>query len=403
MPEYTVLIESLNTLPETYSQENAVRLKEIITQHQTRNPEESLIGICFVIFRHLLITRNNCSKEYFQDLLQLAPQIVHGKDEYGRSLILLAMAANRVDVQEELILHQSPYDPLWLSKSKQRLRLCRNELRDLTKHEFLSLDLAFALDYTLETIYARTPIPFEYVLEPEELMQYIRLRLKARDQRGMNKRCTMPNTIRAAVLSDVPAINSLVNSAYRGESSKKGWATEADLLGGQRCDEEEIAEIINDKDQRILLCFQEDRLIGTVNIHRKKDKAYLGMLCVQPDLQAAGIGKQILAQAEEYIAQQWQLPKIEMTVIKQRTALIEWYKRRGFVATGETRPFPYGDERFGIPKINDLEFIVLEKTLMQHKLLFAYSDVMRPYIVAAAAVGIAAVAVACAWQRPSLR
>jgi ribosomal protein S18 acetylase RimI-like enzyme len=211
----------------------------------------------------------------------------------------------------------------------------------------------------------------------------------------------MSLTFRKAALSDVTAINALVNSVYRGDSSKQGWTTEADLLGGQRCDPDEIAEIINDKDQLILLCLQDDRLVGTVNLHRKNDKAYLGMLAVRSDLQAAGIGKQLVAKAEKYVVEQWDLHKIEMTVIKQRPELISWYNRRGYLATGETRPFPYDDPRFGVPKIKDLEFVVLEKRSFefdnanQQRFLSSYAmhtQFYKPYVIGTV-VGVAALGV----------
>jgi hypothetical protein len=52
-----------------------------------------------------------------------------------------------------------------------------------------------------------------------------------------------------------------------------------------------------------------------------------------------------------------------MTVIAQRQELIAWYQRRGYSLTGEARPFPTEDPRFGLPKRDDLGFVVLEKRL----------------------------------------
>lgn len=166
---------------------------------------------------------------------------------------------------------------------------------------------------------------------------------------------------RIATLDDKHAIKELVNSAYRGEGSKAGWTTEADLLDGQRADLEEIEEIILDKNQAIILCADEQMIIGTIVVQNKADCAYIGMLTVKPDLQKSGIGKQLLAAAEDYIDKQWQSNKIEMTVIKQRTELVSWYHRRGYINTGEIRPFPNDNPRFGIPKVKDLEFTVLKK------------------------------------------
>lgn len=168
---------------------------------------------------------------------------------------------------------------------------------------------------------------------------------------------------RTAELADIPQINILVNSAYRGESSKKGWTYEADLLDGQRINNELLEDVINSSDQVIFLGFINQQLIGCAHLKKEQNKAYIGMLTIQPDLQANGFGKQLLSSAEIWIHDHWRAPLVEMTVIQKRTELIAWYERRGYVVTTETRPFPYGDERFGKPKMIDLEFIVLKKVL----------------------------------------
>jgi len=157
-------------------------------------------------------------------------------------------------------------------------------------------------------------------------------------------------------------ISSLVNSAYRGESSKAGWTTEADLLGGQRSDENSINSLIQRKDSVILTRANDKKeIIACVHLEKKDDQTtYLGMLTVQPNLQAKGLGKILLKEAEEYSKKYFQSSKIEMTVIHLRTELIAWYERRGYKHTGETRPFPMNDPKFGLPK-KELFFIVLEK------------------------------------------
>jgi hypothetical protein len=55
--------------------------------------------------------------------------------------------------------------------------------------------------------------------------------------------------------------------------------------------------------------------------------------------------------------------RIRMNVMNVRDAPIAWYLRRGARKTGETEPFPYGDDRFGAPLRDDLSFLVLEKKL----------------------------------------
>lgn len=165
-----------------------------------------------------------------------------------------------------------------------------------------------------------------------------------------------------ATLQDVSALNILVNSAYRGESSKKGWTTEADLLGGIRIDEAGLTNIINQKNTQILKYEEKNQIIGCVLLEQKTDSLYLGMLTVAPELQAGGIGKKLLTTAEE-TAKNLSLSKISMTVISTRTELIAWYERHGYKKTGETKPFPMNDPNFGLPR-QFLEFVVMEKEII---------------------------------------
>jgi ribosomal protein S18 acetylase RimI-like enzyme len=161
--------------------------------------------------------------------------------------------------------------------------------------------------------------------------------------------------------SDIPELVLLVNSAYRGDSSKKGWTTEADLLEGVRTDANTLLEQLDQPEQLILKAIDgSQKLIGCVSLQEKKEKLYLGMLTVQPDIQATGIGKKLLT-AAEICAKEKNIFCIEMTVISVRHELIAWYQRRGYQLTGEKRAFPT-DTKFGIKK-QDLEFVVLEKNL----------------------------------------
>ncbi len=176
---------------------------------------------------------------------------------------------------------------------------------------------------------------------------------------------TMQREFRKATLADAYDISVLVNSAYRGESSRQGWTTEADLLGGQRTDPERISEIIQNPNAVILLLHsQTQSLVACVELEIKDlTTAYLGMLTVAPSLQAGGVGRAMLAGAEHFVRDTWQRPELEMKVISIRSELISWYLRRGYKATAEKGDFPANDPRFGIPKRSDLEFVVLRKTL----------------------------------------
>jgi ribosomal protein S18 acetylase RimI-like enzyme len=163
-----------------------------------------------------------------------------------------------------------------------------------------------------------------------------------------------------ATLADVPQLNDLVNGAYRGDTSRMGWTTEADLLDGIRIDEERLAAMISMAGSVILKCTNEhDDLIGCVQLERHVGKLYLGMFTVSPLLQGRGTGKRLLLASEEE-ARIAGSTAIYMTVIDGRTELINWYLRHGYSVTGERKPFPSGDPRFGLPK-KFLEFIVMEK------------------------------------------
>ncbi len=172
-------------------------------------------------------------------------------------------------------------------------------------------------------------------------------------------------TLRKATVEDAYDISVLVNSAYRGESSKLGWTTEADLLGGQRTDPEQITEIILKASSVILLLFSSTQtLVGCVELENKdSETAYLGMLTVAPTLQASGLGRHILHEAENFVRKDWRCSVMEMKVIELRTELLNWYQRRGYVLGSEKGAFPMENPRFGIPKRRDLSFVVLKKTL----------------------------------------
>jgi GNAT superfamily N-acetyltransferase len=166
-----------------------------------------------------------------------------------------------------------------------------------------------------------------------------------------------------ANLTDAKAISDLVNSAYRGDSSYAGWTTEADILDGQRTSPKEIEEKIERPDTLILTAYQDQDLIGTceLNINKESSELFFGMFSIRPSMQNKGIGKQFITQVEK-LAAEWNLRKIKMSVITVRTELIEYYKRRGYQVTGEIIPFPT-EERFGIPKVENLEMVYLTKEI----------------------------------------
>lgn len=164
-----------------------------------------------------------------------------------------------------------------------------------------------------------------------------------------------PVTIAAA--EDAPALKALLEAAYRGDTARRGWNHEADILDDERTSPGEVEALLADPDVTMLTARGGENLVGCVAITVKGSAlAYLGMLCVAPDLQSAGLGRRLLDAAEDH-ARVAGIAAMEMTVIDSRAALIAWYERRGYVRTGETRPFP-------VPRDPPLTFVVLEKSLV---------------------------------------
>jgi GNAT superfamily N-acetyltransferase len=169
--------------------------------------------------------------------------------------------------------------------------------------------------------------------------------------------------IAAATAAQLPVLHALIERAYRGEAAKAGWTHEADLLGGQRTDLLALQEMLADPDQRLLGVHEGDTLVGCVLVRRcAAGRCSLGLLTVEPMRQAAGLGRRLIAAAEA-AARDMGATAMEMTVIERRGELVRWYERRGYRLTGERRPFPLDDPRFGLPKTRDLDFVVLERTL----------------------------------------
>lgn len=163
--------------------------------------------------------------------------------------------------------------------------------------------------------------------------------------------------IRSARPEDVPVLVELVHSAYRGTG---GWTTEADLIDGSRTDSDELTELLPD-----LLVAEDDQtseVLGCCALSVRGETGYFGTFAVRPSLQGGGVGSALLAEAEDR-ARSAGLRSVEMTVVSVREELIAYYLRRGYVDTGQTRPFPYGVERNGRPRRDDLAFTVLEKPL----------------------------------------
>lgn len=168
---------------------------------------------------------------------------------------------------------------------------------------------------------------------------------------------------RTATPADIPALVALVESAYRGDASRAGWTTEADILDGQRTDPEMVAAAVTDPAGLMLVAEADGALTACCQLENRDGHAYFGMFAVRPTLQGGGLGKVVLTEAERLAREEWGAAEMHMTVISAREDLIAWYVRRGYTRTGKLTPFPYGDERFGLPKRDDLTFELLTKPL----------------------------------------
>jgi ribosomal protein S18 acetylase RimI-like enzyme len=146
--------------------------------------------------------------------------------------------------------------------------------------------------------------------------------------------------IRIAAREDLPRLHPVIERAYRGDAARAGWTHEADLLEGERTDLATLQAIVADSRQRLLIGEQGEAVLGCVNVADKgAGLAYLGLLCVDPELQAGGLGRRLLAAAEDCAREAFGAERIEMTVIDARAELIAWYERRGYAQTGERRDF----------------------------------------------------------------
>ena len=168
---------------------------------------------------------------------------------------------------------------------------------------------------------------------------------------------------RNATRADIDAIVVLVECTYRGDASRVGWTTEADLLDGMRIDAPRVRGDLERVGSVVLLGERDGQLLACANVCVDNGAGYFGMFSVLPGAQGGGIGTQMLAEAERLAREDWRLPVMRMTVIDVRDELIAFYERRGYRRTGIHKPFPYGDDRYGIPKRDDLRFEILEKDL----------------------------------------
>lgn len=170
--------------------------------------------------------------------------------------------------------------------------------------------------------------------------------------------------IRPAQAQEADSIAALVNRAYRGESSRAGWTTEADLLDGKRTTPEEVLGLLARYDIQILTGWVASQLTVTLcaEWHAVQQTVHLGMIAVEPTAQNRGYGKTVILAAEQWAVEHWQVRVSQMAVVSLRQALIAFYQRLGYQPTGEVRPFPYQPEMWQA-KVDNMQLITLQKSL----------------------------------------
>ena len=167
---------------------------------------------------------------------------------------------------------------------------------------------------------------------------------------------------RPAEMADAPHIASLVDSAYRGESSRQGWTTEADFLDGRRTDVAEVQRLIAAQETLLLVCLRDNELVGSVLLERAADGAELGMFAIRPSLQGHGIGSRLLEQAEQTEFDTWHVERITLRVLTLRHELISFYQRRGYTRNGCFQSYT-DNAQLWTPKVAGLRMELLEKSL----------------------------------------
>lgn len=180
----------------------------------------------------------------------------------------------------------------------------------------------------------------------------------------MTAEAPSPTTIRPATPDDVDVIVRLATAAYRAKGDDAGWTTESHLLDGERTNPDEVAQAIIDDDKRVLVAEQDGAVVGVIKVEQRgADGALFGLFAVDPRIQSGGTGSRLLDAAEQAAREEWGRAWMELEVLRQRTDLQAWYRRRGYEPTGATEPFPYDDERFGRPRSDDLVFDVYRRSL----------------------------------------
>lgn len=157
-----------------------------------------------------------------------------------------------------------------------------------------------------------------------------------------------------------------MHRAYRGTGEAPGWTSEDGYITGDRISAATLRAEMAEKPDALFLQWVEGPNLGPLGsvclepVH--PETWYLGSLAIDSKVQNSGLGKKLLYTAGEWIRERGGT-KVRMSVVNVRDTLISWYCRHGYKLTGEAEPFPYSDNRFGVPTRDVLHFVILEKII----------------------------------------
>ncbi|NNH26031.1 MULTISPECIES: GNAT family N-acetyltransferase [Acinetobacter] len=153
-----------------------------------------------------------------------------------------------------------------------------------------------------------------------------------------------PLKYRLANASDVESLVALINQAYRTNTGSS-WTSEQDIVTGDRINHQQLLESLNQQNFSLFVAeiveHSESALVACVGLAFQHSSVEIGTFCVASDWQNQGIGKQVLAYAEQKAFAIFPtLISYEMFVLDARIELIQYYERCGYSKTACIESYP---------------------------------------------------------------
>jgi GNAT superfamily N-acetyltransferase len=146
---------------------------------------------------------------------------------------------------------------------------------------------------------------------------------------------------------DVAAIVRVINVAFR--------AAESFFVEGDRISAETVQAMLGNGN--FLLAADAAGLVGCVFVELRGERAYFGLLAVDPERQHRGLGRRLIDEAEDYARAAGCLA-MNIRIVSVRAELPQFYRRLGYAETG-TAPFPE-EVKSKIP----CHFVLMSKALV---------------------------------------